>query len=87
MKTSGKQTLLRGLATVNFYAADIKAAKKWYSELLGSEPYFAHPDLEITNTNLASLTASTRPRGRQQPVQEVRLYTGTSITCQQHLKS
>jgi predicted enzyme related to lactoylglutathione lyase len=45
-KTSGKQTLLRGLATVNFYAADIKAAKKWYSELLGNEPYFAHPDLE-----------------------------------------
>lgn len=45
-KTSGKQTLLRGLATVNFYAVDIKTAKKWYSELLGSEPYFARPDLE-----------------------------------------
>jgi hypothetical protein len=33
-KTSDKQTPLRGLATVNFYAADVKAAKKWYSELL-----------------------------------------------------
>ena len=45
-KTSGKQTLLRGLATVNFYAADLKAAKKWYSELLGIEPYFERPDSE-----------------------------------------
>ena len=44
-KTSGKQTL-RGLATVSFYAADIKAAKKWYSELLGKEPYFQRPDSE-----------------------------------------
>jgi hypothetical protein len=44
-QTSYKQTL-RGLATVNFYAADIKAAKKWYSELLGIEPYFERPDSE-----------------------------------------
>src|ERR671917_1981228 len=45
-KTSGKETLLRGLATVNFYAADMKAAKKWYSELLGIEPYFERPGSE-----------------------------------------
>jgi predicted enzyme related to lactoylglutathione lyase len=44
-KTSDKQTL-RGLATVSFYAADVKAAKKWYSELLGIEPYFERPDSE-----------------------------------------
>jgi predicted enzyme related to lactoylglutathione lyase len=44
-KTSDKPTL-RGLATVNFYAADVKAAKKWYSELLGIEPYFERPDSE-----------------------------------------
>jgi predicted enzyme related to lactoylglutathione lyase len=43
--TSYKQTL-RGLTTVNFYAADIKTAKKWYSELLGKEPYFQRPDSE-----------------------------------------
>ena len=42
-QTSGKQTL-RGLATVSFYAADVKAARKWYSELLGIEPYFERPD-------------------------------------------
>jgi predicted enzyme related to lactoylglutathione lyase len=35
--------VLRGLATVNFYAADHEAAKKWYSELLGIEPYFNVP--------------------------------------------
>ena len=45
-KTSGKETPPRGLATVNFYAADLKAAKKWYSELLGIEPYFERPDSE-----------------------------------------
>jgi predicted enzyme related to lactoylglutathione lyase len=44
-KTSGKLTL-RGLATVSFYAVDMKAAKKWYSELLGIEPYFERPDPE-----------------------------------------
>lgn len=44
-KTSGKQTL-RGLALVNFYTTDVKAAKKWYSELLGIEPYFERPDSE-----------------------------------------
>ena len=45
IKTSGKRTL-RGLATVNFYAADVKAAKKWYTELLNIEPYFERPDSE-----------------------------------------
>ncbi len=39
---SDPQTL-RGLATVSFYAADHDAAKKWYTELLGIEPYFQRP--------------------------------------------
>jgi predicted enzyme related to lactoylglutathione lyase len=34
---------LRGLATVNFWAADHAAAKAWYTELLGIEPYFERP--------------------------------------------
>lgn len=42
---SGKQ-ILCGIATVSFYADDMRAAKKWYSELLGIEPYFARPDPE-----------------------------------------
>jgi len=35
---------LRGMATVSFYADDIQAAKKWYTELLGIEPYFIRPE-------------------------------------------
>jgi predicted enzyme related to lactoylglutathione lyase len=35
--------VLRGLATISFYAIDHEAAKKWYSELLGTEPYFNVP--------------------------------------------
>jgi predicted enzyme related to lactoylglutathione lyase len=34
---------LRGFATVNFYAADHAAARKWYTEFLGIEPYFERP--------------------------------------------
>jgi predicted enzyme related to lactoylglutathione lyase len=35
--------MLRGLATVSFYATDLKAARQWYTELLGMEPYYAVP--------------------------------------------
>jgi len=38
--------ILRGVATISFYAADVAAAKKWYSELLGIDPYFERPDSE-----------------------------------------
>ena len=34
---------LRGLATISFYATDHEAAKKWYSDFLGIEPYFTAP--------------------------------------------
>jgi len=33
-------TPLRGVATVSFWADDLPAAKDWYTELLGIEPYF-----------------------------------------------
>jgi predicted enzyme related to lactoylglutathione lyase len=32
--------MLRGPATLTFYATDLAAAKDWYTELLGIEPYF-----------------------------------------------
>lgn len=32
--------MLRGLATIAFWADDIPAARSWYVELLGIEPYF-----------------------------------------------
>lgn len=34
---------LRGFATVSFFADDLAAAQKWYTELLGIEPYFRRP--------------------------------------------
>jgi predicted enzyme related to lactoylglutathione lyase len=34
---------LRGLSTVSFFAADLVAAKKWYTDFLGIEPYFERP--------------------------------------------
>ncbi len=38
--------MLRGLATISYYADDVVAATQWYSELLGSEPYFKRPEGE-----------------------------------------
>jgi predicted enzyme related to lactoylglutathione lyase len=35
--------MLRGLTTVSFFAGDVAAAKAWYTELLGIEPYFVRP--------------------------------------------
>jgi predicted enzyme related to lactoylglutathione lyase len=42
---------LRGMANVSFWAEDLKAAREWYTKLLGVEPYFQRPDPE----NLAYL--------------------------------
>ncbi|MCX5412827.1 VOC family protein [Streptomyces sp. NBC_00059] len=35
--------MLRGLTTARFHASDLAAAKLWYTELLGVEPYFERP--------------------------------------------
>jgi hypothetical protein len=32
------------MATISFYADDVVAARKWYSDLLGITPYFELPD-------------------------------------------
>ncbi len=36
--------MLRGLSTVVFQADDLNAAREWYTDVLGTEPYFAKPD-------------------------------------------
>lgn len=68
-------SFLRGLATINFYAADHEAAKKWYSELLGMEPYFNVPgytefrigdtqqELGIIDSKYAPAGATEKPAG------------------------
>jgi predicted enzyme related to lactoylglutathione lyase len=35
---------LRGMATVNFWADDVIAARDWYAKLFGVEAYFQRPD-------------------------------------------
>ncbi|MCX5174935.1 VOC family protein [Streptomyces virginiae] len=35
--------MLRGFATINFWADDLEAAKAWYTEVLGITPYFERP--------------------------------------------
>ncbi|GAA4477892.1 VOC family protein [Rhodococcus olei] len=35
--------MLRGLTTVSFFADDVAAAQAWYTEVLGTPPYFARP--------------------------------------------
>lgn len=37
------ESTLRGLSTVNYFAADHAAAKQWYTDFLGIEPYFDRP--------------------------------------------
>lgn len=37
---------LRGMATVNFWADDVVAARNWYSELFGVEAYFQQPNAD-----------------------------------------
>ena len=39
----GNTQPLRGFTTISYWAADLEAAKQWYTELLGSEPYFQRP--------------------------------------------
>jgi predicted enzyme related to lactoylglutathione lyase len=37
---------LRGMATVNFWADDVAAARDWYAELFGVPAYFQMPNAE-----------------------------------------
>jgi predicted enzyme related to lactoylglutathione lyase len=38
--------MLRGFATVNFFADDLSAARDWYADLFGIDAYFQRPDEE-----------------------------------------
>ena len=41
---SKENVMLRGMCTTSFYAADLDAARAWYSDLFGIEPYYVVPD-------------------------------------------
>ena len=68
--------MLRGMATVSFYADDVEAAKDWYTEVLGLDPYYAVPggyyefrlgdyqhELGIINRKFAPAGAQNAPGG------------------------
>lgn len=38
--------MLRGPATVSYWADDVRAARDWYAEILGIEAYFQRPDAD-----------------------------------------
>jgi predicted enzyme related to lactoylglutathione lyase len=66
---------LRGIATVNFYAANHKEAVKWYADFLEMEPYFNVPgysefrigdyqnELGIIDSKYAPKNISDKPAG------------------------
>jgi predicted enzyme related to lactoylglutathione lyase len=41
--TERSATMLRGFCTITYWADDVPAATRWYTELLGGEPYFVRP--------------------------------------------
>lgn len=67
--------ILRGITTLSFFAADLVAAKKWYTDLLGVEPYFERPgyieyrlgdyqhELGIIDSNYAPKGSTAAPGG------------------------
>lgn len=67
--------MLRGLTTVNYWAADHAAAKQWYADLLGVAPYFERPgyaefrlgdyqhELGLIDSRYAPNPAATGPAG------------------------
>ncbi len=52
--------MLRGLTTVTFFADDLAAARDWYTDLLGLEPYFERRSTDGPPTS-SSASATTRP--------------------------
>lgn len=67
--------MIRGLTTVSFWAADLAAAKQWYSAVLGIAPYFERPgyiefrlgdyqhELGIIDSRYAPSTTASGPAG------------------------
>jgi hypothetical protein len=57
--------MLQGFATINYCADDVEAAKRWYAELRGLEPYFERrrPDgrLAYAEFRVGRLPAQARP--------------------------
>lgn len=67
--------MLRGLSTISFWSNDLAAARQWYTDLLGCEPYFERPgyiefrlgdyqhELGIIDRRYAPASPATNPAG------------------------
>jgi catechol 2,3-dioxygenase-like lactoylglutathione lyase family enzyme len=67
--------MLRGLATIRFWADDLEAAKQWYAGVLGIDPYFERPgyhefrlgdyehELGLIDSRFAPVGSGTRTAG------------------------
>lgn len=68
--------MLRGFATVSYYAADLAAASAWYTDVLGIEPYFERPGyIEFRvgdyEHELGIIDAQYRPNSPERPGGEI----------------
>jgi hypothetical protein len=50
---------LRGMATVNFWAEDVVAARDWYAKLFGVPAYFQMPNAEY-HVSIHSVATTSR---------------------------
>lgn len=67
--------MLRGFATVSYWADDLEVAEEWYAELLGIDPYFERPgyyefrvgdyehELGLIDSRYAPASSATGPGG------------------------
>jgi hypothetical protein len=56
--------MLRGFATINYWADDVEAAKRWYADLLGIEPYLEDAELGVGEPTVRSEARRLRGRTR-----------------------
>ena len=78
--------MLRGFATVSYYAADLEAATAWYSDLLGIEPYFTRPGYVEYRVGdfqheLGIIDARYRPTSSDVPAGEVIYWAVDDVTA------
>ena len=80
--------MFRGFATISYWADDLKAARAWYSDLLGVAPYFERPDAENPayieyrigdyQDELGIIDRRYAPYGAGEPARRALSCTGTS---------
>lgn len=68
--------MLRGFATVNYFASDLEAAERWYTELLGVQAYFHVPgyvEFRVGDyqDELGIIDAAYGPAATQRPAGEI----------------